>query len=315
MKYNILLSITYNTAKGSEKVDNELILFDRINVIKDVIKKYGESNFYVSFSGGKDSTVVHYLIDEALPNNTIPRVFCNTGIEYEHIVDFVKEMKTQDNRIVIIDPTKNIGKILKEDGYPFKSKEFSHVLAIYQRSGMQSTVERYLNEDRGKYKCPNVLRYMFQDDFNIKISEKCCLRFKKEPFKKWEKENNRHTCITGMMSQEGGARESIKGCVITSEDGKIKKFHPLLKVSSDWEEWYIKKRNIHLCKLYYEPYNFLRTGCKGCPYSLRLQDQLETMSRLLPNERKQCEFIWKPIYEEYRRIGYRLKAEEQIKFF
>lgn len=296
-------------------MDNELTLFDRINVIKDAVKKYGEENFYLSFSGGKDSTVLHCLIDEALPENRISRVFINTGIEYEAIVNFVKEMQKHDDRIVIIDPSKNILKTLKEDGYPFKSKEYSHVLGIYQRSGMQKTVERYLNGNRGKYCCPNILKYQFSNEFNLKISEKCCLRFKKEPFKKWEKENNKSTCITGMMSQEGGARESIKGCIITDRDGKIKKFHPLLKVTEEWENWYINERNIKLCDLYYPPYNFKRTGCKGCPYSLSLQDQLEVMERLLPAERKQCEYIWKPVYEEYRRIGYRLSKNEQTKLF
>jgi PP-loop superfamily ATP-utilizing enzyme len=49
-------------------MDNELLLFDRINVIKDTIQKYGEENFYLSFSGGKDSTILHYLLDQALPN-------------------------------------------------------------------------------------------------------------------------------------------------------------------------------------------------------------------------------------------------------
>lgn len=93
------------------------------------------------------------------------------------------------------------------------------------------------------------------------------------------------------------------------------RFHPLLKVDENWENWFIQKYNIKLCKLYYEPYNFKRTGCKGCPYSLDLQEQLETMEKHLPNERKQCEYIWKPIYDEYRRIGYRLDKEEQLKLF
>ena len=35
----------------------------------------------------------------------------------------------------------------------------------------------------------------------------------------------------------------------------------------------------------------------------------------MPNERKQCEYIWKPVYEEYRRLGYRLKKVEKIKLF
>lgn len=66
-------------------MDNELLLFDRINVIKDTINKYGEDKFYLSFSGGKDSTVLHHLVDMALPNNRIPRVFANTGIEHIYI--------------------------------------------------------------------------------------------------------------------------------------------------------------------------------------------------------------------------------------
>lgn len=46
--------------------ENEFILQDRLGVIRDTINKYGEENFYLSFSGGKDSTVVHHLVDKAL---------------------------------------------------------------------------------------------------------------------------------------------------------------------------------------------------------------------------------------------------------
>lgn len=48
-------------------MEDDLILFDRLNIIRDVVNKYGQENFYISFSGGKDSTVLHYLVDEALP--------------------------------------------------------------------------------------------------------------------------------------------------------------------------------------------------------------------------------------------------------
>ena len=76
-----------------------------------------------------------------------------------------------------------------------------------------------------------------------------------------------------------------------------------------------ERESIALCPLYCQPYNFKRTGCKGCPFSLDLQEQLEIMERYLPNERRQCEMIWKPVYDEYRRINYRLKQNEQIKLF
>lgn len=70
-------------------IDNETILFDRLQKIKQIINKYGEDNFYIAFSGGKDSTVLSALIDLALPENKIPRVYANTGIELNMIRDFV----------------------------------------------------------------------------------------------------------------------------------------------------------------------------------------------------------------------------------
>ena len=70
--------------------ENEFLLADRIAKIKSTIEKYGEENFYISFSGGKDSTVLSALVDIALPGNTIPRVYANTGIEYKLILEFVE---------------------------------------------------------------------------------------------------------------------------------------------------------------------------------------------------------------------------------
>lgn len=75
--------------------ENEFILADRLGVIRDTIQKYGEENFYLSFSGGKDSTVVHHLLDMAIPGNRIPRVFINTGIEYNAIVEFARERERE----------------------------------------------------------------------------------------------------------------------------------------------------------------------------------------------------------------------------
>ena len=79
----------------------------------------------MSFSGGKDSTILHYLLDQALPNNKIPRVFINTGIEYQMIVDFVKGLAAKDDRFVILNPTQAIKPMLEKYGYPFKSKQHS----------------------------------------------------------------------------------------------------------------------------------------------------------------------------------------------
>lgn len=297
--------------------DNELLLFDRLEVIKATNKKYDlENNAYISFSGGKDSTVLHHLIDMALPNNKIPRVFINTGIEYVDVVKFVKELAKNDDRIIIISPNTPIKKVLETYGYPFKSKNHSHHLAIYQNGGMTTSIKKYLGLEKGNsiYTCPKILEYQFTSDFKIKCSDKCCDKLKKEPARKWEKENNRSIVLTGMRKEEGGQRKALKGCIITDKEGNVTKFHPLLVVNDEFEDWFIDRHQIKLCKLYYPPYNFYRTGCKGCPLALKLQEQLDTIEKFLPNEQKQCEFIWKPVYEEYKRLGYRLKHNKQLSF-
>ena len=299
-------------------MDNELLLYDRIQVIQATNQKYDlEHNAYLSFSGGKDSTILHHLLDMALPNNKIPRVFIDTGIEYTMIREFVMELAKNDERIVIIKPTKNIKQMLEKYGYPFKSKQHSHNLMVYQNSGIGLSVKRYLGiiESNTKFRCPKMLEYQFTPEFKIKCSDNCCRKMKKEPIHKWEKTNNRTIAITGMRNSEGGERASIKGCILTDKQGKLTRFHPLIKVDDEWENWLIHTHTIALAPLYCQPYNFKRTGCKGCPFSLDLQEQLEIMELYMPNERKQCEYIWKPIYDEYRRLNYRLKKVEKVKLF
>ena len=285
-------------------MDNELLLFDRLQVIKDTITKYGEENFYLSFSGGKDSTLLSWLIDKALPGNKIPRVFINTGIEYLMIVDFVKELASKDERFAIVQPSKPIKKILEEYGYPFKSKEHSTKLHEWQQGNRETkSMKKYISG--APFQCPDMLLYQFSDNFNLKVSQFCCHKLKKEPAKKWSKENKKSITITGMRREEGGQRTTL-GCILTDKNGKVVKFHPLAVVSDEWEDWLIEKESIALCPLYRQPYNFKRTGCAGCPFNLHLQEQLETMSMFLPAERRRCEIIWKKVYDEYRRIGFRL---------
>ena len=295
-------------------MDNELTLFDRLEVIKTTIAKYGEDNFYLSFSGGKDSTILHHLLDEALPNNRIPRVYIDTGIEYLAIREFVLNMAKNDDRFVIIKPTKPVKQTLEKYGYPFKSKEHSVKLSQFQKGKVSPNIAKYMRFGE-HFACPKSLAYQFTKDFALKVSDRCCYKMKKEPAHKWEKENHKSIAITGMRRKEGGQRANIKGCIITDKNGKAKKFHPLLVVTDEWEEWYRERERVQLAPLYYPPFNFKRTGCKGCPYNTSLQEDLSVMALYLPKEREQCEFIWKPVYDEYRRIGYRLEKWEQLKLF
>ncbi len=299
------------TIKRSD-ADNDFLTFDRIIKIRSTIKKYGEETFYISFSGGKDSTVLSHLVDLAVPGNNIPRVYADTGIEYNAVRDFVYELQRNDPRITVIKPSVNIKQALERDGYPFKSKEHSMTLDTFQRSGYCRTVDRYLNPDESRktFGCPDNLRYQFTPDFKLKCSKKCCDNMKKKPRMAWSKANNRPNAIIGILGDEKGERSNAK-CMVQMKLGMH--FQPLTAVDHEWEEYFIRTEDIKLCKLYYAPYNFERSGCKGCPYNLQLQKDLDIMAQYFPNERKQCELIWSPVYDEYRRIGYRLIRRGQIK--
>ena len=301
--------------KEMSEEENEFWLMDRIEKIKQINEDYDlEKNGMIAFSGGKDSLVLHYLLDMALPGNKIPRVYYNTGIEFRDVVDFVKSFAEKDERFEIINSGVNIKEMLETYGYPFKSKEYSKYLQSYKNGSRCSSIKKRLsgnqNGKKSKFAIPKILRYQWNDSFKMKISDQCCNKLKKNTAKKYARKSGRTIAILGLRMEEGGQRANKTNCVILdSKTQKLKKFKPLNPMKNEWMDWFIKKFNIKLCKLYYPPYNFKRTGCKGCPYSLYLQRDLDKMVELLPAERKQCELVWGKVYDEYRRIGYRLRPQ------
>jgi len=134
---------------------------------------------------------------------------------------------------------------------------------------------------------------------------------KKEPFKKYEKETGRVIGLTGMRRAEKGLRENIN-CLVFSR-GSLHRFHPLAPCTDDFIEQLIDEYAIPLCRLYYSPFNFKRTGCKGCPYNIHLQEELDILEKFLPTEKENCEYLWREVYAEYRRLGYRLRKSEEKK--
>lgn len=285
--------------------DFDFLLNDRITKVRSFFNKYNDSDTLISFSGGKDSTVLHYLVDMALPDNNIPRVFCNTGIEYKLTVDFVKDLSIKDKRFVIIPAKANISSTLNDVGFPFKSKIHSAFVDEYNRQGLTDSVIDYLSGNGRtrftNYPCPKILRYQFQG-CDLKISDRCCEVFKKEPIVNYSKDNGYNIHLLGLRRDEGGRRQSLN-CVSTY--GGIIKFSPLSVCDDSFIDTFINKFNVRLSPLYYEPFNFKRTGCKGCPFNIDVKDTLLTLKEKLPAEYRQCINIFGSVYSEYKRIGYR----------
>ena len=87
--------------------------------IREWVEYFGEDGVYVSFSGGKDSTVLLTIARQLYPN--IRAVFIDTGLEFPEIRDFVK---TWDN-VEWIKPKMTFRQVIEKYGYPFISKEVS----------------------------------------------------------------------------------------------------------------------------------------------------------------------------------------------
>ena len=97
--------------------------------IREWVREYGEDGVYVSFSGGKDSTVLLDIVRNRCGYTRIPAVFVDTGLEYPEIRDFVK---TFDN-VEWLKPELTFKEVIQKYGYPFISKEVSEKVYYAQR--------------------------------------------------------------------------------------------------------------------------------------------------------------------------------------
>ena len=59
--------------------------------ISEWVEYFGEDGVYVSFSGGKDSTVLLDLVRKIYRD--IPAVFVDTSLEYPEIISLAKSLK------------------------------------------------------------------------------------------------------------------------------------------------------------------------------------------------------------------------------
>lgn len=96
----------------------------KIQMTKYRIREWYEAwdgMIYISFSGGKDSTVLLDIVRNVCGYKDVPAVFVDTGLEYPEIREFVKGFEN----IVWLKPEMQFKKVIEKYGYPFISKEIS----------------------------------------------------------------------------------------------------------------------------------------------------------------------------------------------
>lgn len=291
--------------------------------IRQAVETFGEGGMYISFSGGKDSTVLMHLVRDIYPD--MPAVFVNTGLEYPEVQSFAK---SQEN-VTVLTPKMGFKDVITKYGYPFISKEISKAIRE-AKNGSQYAKSKFDPFSAYGQKYPKWTLEKWEPllsvDFNIDYM--CCDVMKKGPAKAYEKETGRHP-FTGQMAEESNLRKKqwlAHGCNVF--DGKRAKSNPM----SFWTEQdvlkFIKSNGIKIASVYgdiiaededgytYEqtlletcPYKTTgcqRTGCVFCGFGAHLEKGETRFQRLKRTHPKQYNFcmnggaydsedgLWKP---------------------
>lgn len=212
--------------------------------IRAWIDEYGEDGVYVSFSGGKDSTVLLDLVRSDYPN--VKAVFVDTGLEYPEIREFVK---TFDN-VDILKPKKNFKQVINDYGYPLFSKE--NAQKIHEIKHTKSEVlkhNRLYGDNKGNGKLPESYHFML-DPEAPEVSHLCCNVMKKSPVKSYEHKTGRKPMVATMATESRNRTIEWLRSGCNSFTGK----RPISKPLSFWSEqdilMYIQLYQIRICSVY-----------------------------------------------------------------
>lgn len=268
-----------------------LPLGDKVRItqelIDEAIMQYGEKHTYLSFSGGKDSTVLSHIARMRYPN--ILHVFCDTSCEYPETIAFVHLMKAAGANVITISPFDRKGcpwtfeRVVQEYGYPLFTKDVANGIRTYRHAKSPETRQHSL--DYMKHRFPKYLPYL-----NENISDLCCEKLKKGPLKRYAKQNGLYCSVIGTLAVESQTRlnDWLK---YGSNIFNIKKDNQCRPLSF-WTEadiyQYIQMSQIPVCNVYTLGYQ--RNGCMFCGFGISAErkkcgiNRFERLQKTHPNE-------------------------------
>lgn len=273
---------------------------------------------YISFSGGKDSTVLLDLARRGYPD--IPAVFIDTGLEYPEIKAFVK---TIENAITIR-PEISFRKVVELYGYPVVSKKVSRQIRDLQNASEKNrnVCNLYLTgiTSSGKECKSRKLadKWIKLTSAPFKCSEQCCDVLKKAPLHKYQKKTRQMPIMATMAEESRDRREAwfLNGC--NAFEAKKPRSAPM----SFWTEQdilqYLKITGIPYASVYGEikenddgtlcTTGVKRTGCTFCMFGSAIEKAPNRFQQMKYSHPKLYDYcigggafdsngIWKPTNE------------------
>jgi len=281
----------------SEKIDMSLAR------IRDWYEAW-DGKVSVSFSGGKDSSVLLWLVRQLYPE--VPAVFCNTGLEYPEVARLVKATPNHE----VLRPAMPFWRVIQVHGWPMASKKIARGIHIHRHpTEKNANIRRLYDEGINRhgrpvhgYKLAKCWRFLIDAPFNC--SDACCDVMKKKPAKKYEKETGRKPFV-GTLAADSKQRQKLyiqTGC--NAYDLKHPKSAPL----SFWTEQdvlrCIQENNIPIPSVYgriEEGENgklittgVRRTGCVFCCFGLHMdhldgpENRFQLLARTHPRLYSYC---------------------------
>lgn len=306
--------------------------------IRDWVREYGENGVYVSFSGGKDSTVLLHIARGLYPN--IKAVFVDTGLEYPEIREFVRRFEN----VEWLKPKMSFKQVIQKYGYPFISKEVSNTVhsARHSRPGKRKTtrmlrLEGQLKAQDGSVSTYNCAKWKILINAPFDIHDACCAVMKKNPAKHYEKRTGRKA-ILAQMAEESRKRTIAwmrTGC--NSFEAKRPQSNPMAFWTEQDVLRYIKQNNIQIASIYgeivvdyetmgmtegqytlsdiydcaefewqcdkiYKTTGASRTGCMFCGYGAHLEKSQNRFERMKETHPKLYDYIMRPSGLNYKAV-------------
>ena len=256
-----------------------------------------KSQYYLSYSGGKDSHFLYWFIVYFLLDEEIEIVGINTFMEHQEIRE---RIYANSDRILI--PKVKPMEIKKQYGIPCFSKTQDGYIEKYQNGEVTEAVaRRFFAKEPSWFNVSKKARdYVLSKDAH-RISNKCCYFLKKQVAREYEKETGKKP-ILGVRQSESLQRNAQYTTCLT-QTGTFVPIHDFTDEMMD--KIYAKYgEEIGTPKIYEQ---VERTGCMGCPYGSYKGDTKKELQLVTPQQRK---FLFKYFGESYEVLGIRKEDYE-----